>query len=147
MLSSTFLAKSTSFLPPTICDARSIRCLTRSRIRTVIGAAMMEPRYLLIAPTLGAIDMPLSFSTTMMSRPESPALLSASYGSPHVIAPQETRQPAPLAQRLQPVVAAREDLPRIALVPDVPHDLVAGRLERGTKRHRQIHDTQPGAYL
>ena len=58
--------------------------------RTVIGLATMEPRYFLSAPTLGAIDMPLSFSTTMMSRPESPALFSASYGRPHVIAPSPT---------------------------------------------------------
>ncbi len=42
----------------------------RSRMRTVIGLAMMEPKYLLMAPTLGAIDMPLSFKIMMMSRPE-----------------------------------------------------------------------------
>ena len=78
MLSSTFFAKSTSFLPPITCEARSMTCLTRSRIRTPIGLAMMEPKYLLMAPTFGAMDMPLSFSTTMMSRPESPALLRAS---------------------------------------------------------------------
>ncbi len=59
-------------------ETDSISALTRSRIRTVIGLAMMEPRYLLMAPTLGAIDMPLSFSTMMMSRPEWPALFIAS---------------------------------------------------------------------
>jgi len=78
MLSSTVLAKSTSFCPPTTCDAASIRCFTFSRMRTVIGLAMIEPRYRLMAPTLGAIDMPLSFSTMMMSRPEGPALFMAS---------------------------------------------------------------------
>jgi len=31
-----------------------------------------------MAPTLGAIDMPLSFNTMMMSRPEWPALFIAS---------------------------------------------------------------------
>jgi len=59
-------------------ETDSINALTRSRIRTVIGLAMMEPRYLLMAPTLGAIDMPLSFNTMMMSRPEWPALFIAS---------------------------------------------------------------------
>src|SRR5229473_5648821 len=71
-------------------ETDSINALTRSRIRTVIGLAMMEPRYLLMAPTLGAIDMPLSFSTMMMSRPECPALFMASYGSPQVRAPSPT---------------------------------------------------------
>ena len=60
------------------CGRRvSITCLTLSRIRTVIGLATMEPRYLLIAPTLGAIDMPLSLRTTMMSRPRSRRRCSA----------------------------------------------------------------------
>src|SRR5439155_408297 len=71
-------------------ETDSISALTRSRIRTVMGLAMMEPRYLLMAPTLGAIDMPLSFSTMMMSRPEWPALFIASYGSPQVSAPSPT---------------------------------------------------------
>src|SRR2546422_5461877 len=64
-----------------MCETDSINALTRSRIRTVIGLAMMEPRYLLMAPTLGAIDMPLSFSTMMMSRPEWPALRSEEHTS------------------------------------------------------------------
>src|SRR5437764_5087357 len=62
MLSSIVFAKSTSFWPPTMWETDSINPLTRSRIRTVIGLAMMEPRYLLMAPTLGAIDMPLSIA-------------------------------------------------------------------------------------
>ncbi len=78
MLSSIVFAKSTSFCPPTMWETDSIRPFTRSRMRTVIGLAMIEPRYLLMAPTFGAIDIPLSFSTMMMSRPECPALFIAS---------------------------------------------------------------------
>ena len=78
MLSSRVLAKSTSFCPPTRWEAVSINPFTRSRMRTVMGLAMIEPRYRLMAPTLGAIDMPLSFRTMMMSRPECPALFIAS---------------------------------------------------------------------
>ncbi len=48
---------------------------------------MTPVRYLFIAPTAGAIDMSLSFRTTMKSRPVWPALLSASYARPHPIAP------------------------------------------------------------
>ena len=70
MLSSTVLANSMSRGPPMRCEARSIIPFNRSRMRTVMGLAMIEPRYLLMAPTLGAIDIPLSFSTMMMSRPE-----------------------------------------------------------------------------
>ena len=40
-----------------------------------------------MAPTLGAIDISLSFSTTMRSRSEWPALFSPSYASPHDSAP------------------------------------------------------------
>src|SRR2546422_4803669 len=54
MLSSSVFAKSTSFWPPTRCDTDWISPFTRSRIRTVIGLAMIDPRYLLMAPTLGA---------------------------------------------------------------------------------------------
>jgi len=39
-------------------------------MRTVIGLAMMEPKYRLMAPTFGAMDIPLSFRTMMTSRPE-----------------------------------------------------------------------------
>ncbi len=86
-LSSTFLAKSTMRLPPTNFDARLMICLTIPRIFTVMGDASMEPKYLLMAPTLGAMDMPLSFTTRMMSRSECPALFMPSYGMPHVSAP------------------------------------------------------------
>ena len=90
MLSSIVLANSTSRGPPTRWEAFSIIALTRSRMRLVIGLAMMDPKYLLMAPTLGAIDMPLSLSTMIRSRPEWPALFIASYGSPQVRAPSPT---------------------------------------------------------
>ena len=51
---------------------------TISRTRTVRGLAMTDPRYLLMAPTLGAIDMPLSFRIRIKSRFECPALFNAS---------------------------------------------------------------------
>ena len=64
--------------------------MTRSRMRLVIGLAIIDPRYLLMAPTLGAIDIPLSLRIMMRSRPEFPALFIASYGNPHVSAPSPT---------------------------------------------------------
>src|SRR5437870_12846174 len=49
-------------------------------------------------------------------------------------APQEPGQAARLAQRRQAVVAPREDPPGVALVADVPHDLLAGRREAAAER-------------
>ena len=48
--------------------------LTRSRTRLVRGSATIRPSVLLIAPTLGEMDIPLSFTIRMMSRSEWPAL-------------------------------------------------------------------------
>src|SRR5207247_10702438 len=62
-----------------------------------------------------------------------------------LIAAQEPGQPAALPQGVQPVVATGQDLPRIALMPHVPDDLVTGRIERGAQRHRQLDDAEPGA--
>ena len=73
MLSSSFRLKSTTPWPSTF-ELASMTCLTRSRSRFVTGEAMIEPRYLLMAPTFGAMDIPLSFSTMMMSRLLCPAL-------------------------------------------------------------------------
>ena len=64
--------------PPTRWEAFSMRCFTWPRMRFVNGLAIMAPRYLLIAPTLGAMDMPLSLSTMMRFRSEGPALFMAS---------------------------------------------------------------------
>jgi len=46
-----------------------------------------------------------------------------------LIAAEETGQPALLAQRVEAVVAPGQNLPRIALMADVPDDLVARGLE------------------
>src|SRR5205807_8461401 len=68
-------------------------------------------------------------------------------GAEHVVLafrpPQEPAEPARLAQRREAIVAAGEDFPRIALVPDVPDDLVARRVERATQRHRQLDHAEP----
>src|SRR6266702_3865143 len=60
-------------------------------------------------------------------------------------APKESGEPAGLAQCGQPVVAAGEDLPRIALVPDVPDDLVARRVEAIGERNGELDHAEPGA--
>src|SRR6185437_1971149 len=52
-----------------------------------MGLRCTELRYLAIAPTLGAMDISLSFSTTMKSRPDAPALFNPSYDNPDVSAP------------------------------------------------------------
>src|SRR5665213_2851028 len=52
-----------------------------------MGLRWMELRYLDIAPTLGAMDISLSFRTTMKSRPDAPALFNPSYDKPEVSAP------------------------------------------------------------
>jgi hypothetical protein len=58
---------------------------------------------------------------------------------------EEAREAILLTQRLQAILAPGEQLVRIALVPDVPHELVARRLERVVQRNRQLDDTQPRA--
>ena len=50
-----------------------------------------------------------------------------------------------LAQRLHSSVSAGQQLVRIALVADVPHDLIAGRVERVVERDGQLDDSEPGA--
>ena len=60
-LSSTFLAKSTTPSPNTPPRAKVIP-LIFSRTRLVRGSATMRPSVLLIAPTLGEMDIPLSFT-------------------------------------------------------------------------------------
>ena len=62
-----------------------------------------------------------------------------------LVASQEAGQAAGLTQRGEALVTAGEDLPRIALVADVPHDPVARRVEAMTQRHRQLDDAQPRA--
>ncbi len=50
-----------------------------------------------------------------------------------------------LAQGFHPSVAPGQQLVRIALVADVPHDLVARRVERVVQRDGQLDDAEPGA--
>ena len=59
--------------------------------------------------------------------------------------PGEARQPAAGAQRADAVAPAGQDLVRIALVADVPDQLVLRRVEDGMDRHRQLDDPEPGA--
>src|SRR5207244_6846168 len=61
-------------------------------------------------------------------------------------APQEPGQATRLAQRRQAIVPAGEDLPGVALMPHVPHDLVAGRVEAVAQRHGQLAYAQAGAH-
>src|SRR2546426_2142867 len=60
-------------------------------------------------------------------------------------APQEPGQAARLAQRRQAIVATGEDLPGVALMAHIPHDLVAGRVEAVAERHGQLDHAQAGA--
>ncbi|GJE19445.1 hypothetical protein AIGOOFII_4193 [Methylobacterium marchantiae] len=57
----------------------------------------------------------------------------------------EPRQTARLAQGPDPVAPPRQDLVRIGLVPDIPHDPVVRRVEHVMQRHRQLDDPQTGA--
>src|SRR3989441_9392092 len=50
-----------------------------------------------------------------------------------------------LAQRRQAIVPAGEDLPGVALMAHVPHDLVAGRVEAVPQRHGQLDYAQARA--
>jgi hypothetical protein len=57
----------------------------------------------------------------------------------------ERRQPAVLADRVQLVAAAREDLVRVRLVADVPQHLVARGVEQGVDGDRDLAGAQVGA--
>ena len=52
-----------------------------------VGLEINLVKYLLIAPTLGLIDISLSFKITVNCLPRCPALLMASNANPPVIAP------------------------------------------------------------
>src|SRR3546814_13632150 len=54
----------------------------------------------------------------------------------------ETRPPAAGPERADTVAAPGDDLVRIALVADVPDDLVARRVEHIVERGRQFDDTE-----
>ena len=55
---------------------------------------------------------------------------------------QEAGDPAFLPQRLHLRVAPGEQLVRIALMADVPHELIARRPERGVERDRELDHTE-----
>src|SRR6185437_14633251 len=55
---------------------------------------------------------------------------------------EKTRQTVFLPQRLQSVGAPGQEFVRIALVPNVPDQLVAGRIEHCVERNGQLDDAQ-----
>ena len=57
----------------------------------------------------------------------------------------ETGQSAFLAQGPDTVAPPRQDLVRIALMPDIKNQLVCRRIEHGMDRHSQFHDPQRGS--
>ena len=59
----------------------------------------------------------------------------------------ETGQAAALAQRADTVAAPGQDLVRIALVPDIPDDLVVRRLEHMMQRRGQLDHAQTGTEM
>ena len=59
----------------------------------------------------------------------------------------EAGEPAALAQRADAVAAAGQDLVRIALMADIPDQLVARRVEQIMQRHRQLDDAEPRAEM
>ena len=57
----------------------------------------------------------------------------------------EGGQAAVLADRLEPVLAAGEDLVRVGLMPDVPEDLVARALEQAVQGYGKLAGAEVGA--
>jgi hypothetical protein len=55
----------------------------------------------------------------------------------------EARQPTGLAQRADAVAPAGQDLVRIGLMANVPHQLVVGGVEDIVNRYRQLDYAQP----
>ena len=58
---------------------------------------------------------------------------------------QNGRQALVLADGVEPVAAAGEDLVRIGLVPDVPEDLVLRRVQQAVQRDRELAGAEVGA--
>ena len=59
-------------------------------------------------------------------------------------AAREPREPPVLPDRAEPLAAAGEQLVRVALMPDVPDDLVARTLEHAVQRDRELHGAETG---
>src|SRR5581483_11235103 len=58
---------------------------------------------------------------------------------------QEAGDPVLLPQRLHLAITTREELMRVALVADIPHELIAWRVEHVVERGRQLDDAESGA--
>ena len=58
---------------------------------------------------------------------------------------QNGARPAVLADRVEAVAAAGEDLVRVGLVADVPEDLVARRVEQAVQRDGELAGAEVGA--
>ena len=59
----------------------------------------------------------------------------------------ETGKTARLTQASHARAAPGENLMRVGLVPDVPNQLVGGRVEHAVERDRQLDDAQSGAKM
>ena len=58
---------------------------------------------------------------------------------------EKTRDAVLLAQGIHFLGTPGQQLVRVCLVPDVPHQLVGRRIENVVQRHRQLDDTEAGA--
>ena len=63
------------------------------------------------------------------------------------VAVGEAGNAAVAAQRVEAFRAPGEQLPRVALMPHVPHDGVAGRVEAGKQRYGQFHHAEGGGQM
>jgi hypothetical protein len=59
----------------------------------------------------------------------------------------EAGEAVALAERADAAAAPGQDLVRIGLVANVPHDAVMGRVEDIMQRERQLHDAEAGAEM
>src|SRR5690606_19170044 len=59
-----------------------------------------------------------------------------------LVAAEEAREPALLLDRVEPVVAAGQDLVRVALVAHIPDQSVPGGVEGIVQRDREFYHTQ-----
>ena len=62
-----------------------------------------------------------------------------------LLAVRVARQPAGLAQVLEPGLAAGDDLVHVGLVAGVPQDRVGGRVEHAVQRERQLDHAEVAA--
>jgi hypothetical protein len=64
-----------------------------------------------------------------------------------LLALEEARDPPVGSQRVEALAPAGDHLVRVALVPDVPHQEVAGRVEDVVQRESQLQGAQPGGQV